>query len=224
MTPAFVGFAVFGFILAAKHFLGGGGVALAFAGNSGDGGGGAGSVPEGTGETPTPPPSGVAMQWNNLIAVAAQRAGVDPVLMKAITAVESGFNADSINPERDFTLDGVDYTQNDRSGRAALVRWIKDGNDPASIGLSPSCGMMQIRVSVAKQLISGLDAWDLFDPATNFEAGSYLAAQMGSLFAVDTADVWNVGAGRNWQNGMRNIPYRDKVANFYQRFQGDFQS
>src|SRR5437867_348085 len=38
-----------------------------------------------------PSPSGVAMQYNALILAAAQRSGGDPVLIKALTAEESGF-------------------------------------------------------------------------------------------------------------------------------------
>lgn len=219
MNPALLGLLVIVPIagyLALKHFSG----VLAFAGSPDTGTGEEGSSADGTS---LPSPSGVAMQWNDAILAAAEQANVDPVMMKSLTAEESGFNADSINPEKDFMLDGVSYGQNDRAGRAALVAWIKEGNDPASIGLNPSCGMMQIRVSIAKQFIRGLDAWDLFDPATNFEAGSYLMRQMGDGLSYDTADAWNVGLGSNWSNGVRNEAYRAKVQNYYDKFRGDFQ-
>src|SRR6266446_6895797 len=98
-----------------------------------------------------PSPSGVAMQYNAAIFAAAQRAGVDPVLMKALTAKETGFNANAINPEKNFTFDGTSYAQYDRAGQRLLVAWIKEGNDPAAIGLNPSLGMMQIRVGNAKK-------------------------------------------------------------------------
>src|SRR6267378_4423227 len=166
-----------------------------------------------------PPPSGVAMQYNAAIFAAAQRAGVDPVLMKALAAKETGFNANAINPEKSFTFDGTSYAQYDRGGQAKLVAWIKEGNDPAAIGLNPSLGLMQIRVGNAKKFIPGLDAWDLFDPTVNFEAASYLLAEMVAAgLTLATADMWNVGAGSNWQRGVRNLPYRDQVNDFYQRF------
>ena len=168
----------------------------------------------------TPPPSGVATQWNPLIAQAAAAARIDPVLLKAICATETGFRPDAINPEKDFMLNGVSYGQYDKRGQALLVAWIKDGNSPASIGLNPSCGIAQVRVGNAKKFISGLDAWDLFDPAVCFEAAAYLIADDGTT--LDTADKYNVGNGTNWRNGVRNLPYRAKVADFYSRFAGDF--
>jgi len=168
----------------------------------------------------TPPPSGVAMQWNALIAKAAAAARIDPVLLKAICATETGFRPDAINPEKDFMLNGVSYGQYDKRGQALLVAWIEDGNSPASIGLNPSCGIAQVRVGNAKKFISGLDAWDLFDPAVCFEAAAYLIADDGTT--LDTADKYNVGNGTNWRNGVRNLPYRTKVADFYSRFAGDF--
>lgn len=220
MNPALLGLLIavpIATYLAVTHFSG----AFAFAGAPDSGGG---SEDASADSTSLPSPSGVAMQFNDAIAAAAARAGVDPVMMKALTAVESGFVNTSINPEKDFMLNGVSYGQNDRAGRAALVAWIQDGNDPASIGLNPSIGMMQIRVSIAKQFISGLDAWDLFDPATNFEAGADLMAQMGAGLSYDTADAWNVGLGTNWRNGVRNAPYLAKAQSFYDKFRGDFQS
>ena len=138
--------------------------ASAFAAAGGDGGGGAASDSESADSANTPPPSGVASQFDPLIAQAAKAAGIDPVLLKAICATETGFNANAINPETDFTLNGVQYAQYDRNGQALLVQWMKDGNDPASIGLNPSCGIAQVRVSNGKKFIQGLDAWDLFDP------------------------------------------------------------
>ncbi len=164
--------------------------------------------------------SGVAMQWNAPIAQAAAAAGIDPALLKSIVATETGFNPDAINPEKDFVLNGVSYKQYDRAGQRALVAWIKDGNEPATIGLNPSCGIAQVRVSNAKKFISGLNAWDLFDAATCLEAAAYLIADDGTT--LDTADMYNVGNGTNWARGVRNVPYRTKVQTFYAEFQGDF--
>jgi hypothetical protein len=215
MSPVVIGIVVLGglaVLLRSPDF------AFAAAGNAGNAGSDSGgSSADGS---DTPPPSGVAMQYNSLIAVAASAAGVDPVLLKSICAVESGFNVNSINPEKDFTLNGVSYGQNDPAGRKALVAWMKDGNDPATIGLNPSCGIAQVRVGNAKQFISGLDPWDLFDPATCLEAAAYLMADMG--ITLDTADMYNVGHGLNWLRGVRNAPYQAKVADFYSRFTGDF--
>jgi hypothetical protein len=168
----------------------------------------------------TPSPSGVAMQWNALIAQAAKAAGIDPVLLKSICAQETGFNPNGINPEKGFTLNGVTYAQYDRAGQALLVAWIKEGNDPATIGLNPSCGIAQVRVGNGKKFIQGLDAWDLFDPATCLAAAAYLIADDGTT--LDTADMYNVGHGLNWTRGVRNLPYLKKVQDFYSRFAGDF--
>ncbi len=185
----------------------------------GDGSGGA-SVDSSADGTDTPLPSGVASQYDTLIGQAAKAAGVDPVLLKSICAVESGFNPDSINPEQGFTLNGVTYGQYDRAGQKLLVAWIKQGNDPATIGLNPSCGIAQVRVSNGKKFISGLDAWDLFDPATCLEAAAYLLADDGTTLA--TADMYNVGHGLNWLRGVRNPPYQQKVSAYYSQFLGDF--
>ena len=177
------------------------------------------SGPSADGASP-PPPSGVAMQWNPLIAQAAKAAGIDPVLLKAICAQETGFRPDAINPEKDFILNGVSYGQYDRAGQSLLVAWMKDGNDPASIGLNPSCGIAQVRVGNAKKFIQGLDAWDLFDPAVSLQAAAYLMADDG--ITLQTADMYNVGHGLNWARGVRNLPYLQKVQDFYSRFAGDF--
>jgi soluble lytic murein transglycosylase-like protein len=215
MSPVVIGIVVLGgfavFLFANPSF--------AFAA-SGDGGDSSGDSPSGETSADAPPPSGVHPEFDPLIAQAAKDAGVDPVLLKAICATESGFNPDSINPEKDFILNGVSYGQNDRAGRLLLVQWIKAGNDPASIGLNPSCGLAQVRVGNAKKFISGLDAWDLFDPATGLEAGAYALADMGAT--LDTADMYNVGHGTNLARGVRNAPYQARVAMFYSQFQGDF--
>src|SRR5229473_1866928 len=167
-----------------------------------------------------PSRSGVAMQWNAAIAQAAAAASIDPAVLKAIVATETGFNPDAINPEKDFVLNGVSYKQYDRAGQRALVAWIKDGNEPATIGLNPSCGIAQVRVGNAKKFIQGLDPWDLFDPATCLPAAAYLIADDGTT--LDTADMYNVGHGLNWIRGVRNLPYLQRVQDFYARFAGDF--
>lgn len=190
--------------------------ALQFAG-VGDlgGGGGGGGVTDSTRG-----PSGVAMQWNEAIANAAKQAGIDPILLKSIVATETGFNPDAINPEKDFILNGVSYKQYDRAGQAALVAWIKAGNDPASIGLNPSCGIAQVRVSNAKKFVSALEALDLFDGATCLLAAALLIADDGTTF--ETVDMYNVGNGSLWARGVRNTGYRAKAQKFYQQFLADF--
>lgn len=167
------------------------------------------------------PPSGVAMQWNGAIASAAKAAGIDPALLKAICATETGFNPDAINPEKDFILNGTSYGQYDRAGQRLLVAWIKDGNSPSTIGLDPSCGIAQVRVDKIKKFFSsGVDAWDLFDPSICLEAAAFLIAGDGTT--VETADMYNVGHGLNWLRGVRNAPYQKKVASYYAQFVGDF--
>src|SRR5258708_36135199 len=87
--------------------------AFAAAGEEGGATGG-----ESTDSSSASPPSGVAMQWNDLIAQAASAAKIDPVLLKAICAQETGFRPNAINPEKDFTLNGVSYAQYDSKGQA----------------------------------------------------------------------------------------------------------
>src|SRR5262249_3308750 len=106
------------------------------------------------------------------------------------------------NREQDFILDGVTYGQNDSNGRALLVAWIKDGNDPASIGLNPSCGIAQVRVSNGKKFIAGLDPWDLFDAGVCLQAAAYLIAADGTT--LDTAVMYNAWQGMNLFRGVTN--------------------
>ena len=146
--------------------------------------------------------------------------GLTRFCSKAICATESGFNPDSINPEQDFTLGGVSYTQNNSAGRSLLVQWIKAGNDPASIGLNPSCGLAQVRVGNAKKFISGLDAWDLFDPATGLEAGAYALADMGAT--LDTADMYNVGPWYELGAGRSQCSVSSACRNVLRAISGDF--
>ena len=187
----------------------------------GDGSGGD-SSPDGSSDSSAPShsPSGVAMQWNAAIAQAASAASIDPAVLKAIVATETGFNPDAINPEKDFILGGVSYKQYDRAGQRALVAWIKDGNEPSTIGLNPSCGIAQVRVGNAKKFIQGLNAWDLFDAPTCLEAAAYLIAEMGLTY--DTLDEYNVGGGTNWARGVRNAAYLAKADAFDTEFRGDF--
>jgi hypothetical protein len=191
---------------------------MAFAAEGETGSGGGDTPPDASASSRSP--SGVATQWTAAIAQAATTAGIDPVLLKSIVAQETGFNPDAINPEKDFVLNGVSYKQYDRAGQRALVAWIKQGNEPATIGLNPSLGLAQVRVANAKKFISDLNAWDLFDAATDLLAAAYLIADDGTT--LDTADMYNVGNGKNWANGVRNLPYRTKVQNYYAQFAGDF--
>src|SRR5713226_1817125 len=155
---------------------------MAFAAESDVGSGGDASSGSAAASPSGASPSGVAMHWNAAIAQAAAAASIDPVLLKAIVATETGFNPDAINPEKSFVLEGVSYAQYDRAGQRALVAWIKAGNEPATIGLNPSLGIAQVRVSNGKKFIQGLDAWDLFDPAIDLEAAAYLIADDGTSY------------------------------------------
>jgi hypothetical protein len=165
-------------------------------------------------------PSSVHPEYNDAISQAASAAGIDPVLLKAIVAKESNFNPNAINPETDFVLNGVSYAQYDTRAQASLAEWIKDGNDPGLIGLNPSCGIAQVRVSNGKHYISGLDAWDLFDPQVCLAAAAYLIRDDGTT--LDTADMYNVGHGTNWARGVRNAGYKADVQSYYAQFAGDF--
>lgn len=186
------------------------------------GGGGSGGTAGGSGGSAgtSQGPSGVHPEYDDLILQASSAAGTDPVLLKAIVAKESNFNPDAINPETDFVLNGVTYGQYDTQGQALLATWIKDGNDPAQIGLNPSCGIAQVRVSNGKHYISGLDAWDLFDPSVCLAAAAYLIRDDGTT--LDTADMYNVGHGANWARGVRNPGYKADVQRHYAEFAGDF--
>jgi soluble lytic murein transglycosylase-like protein len=188
------------------------------------GGGDLSSSPAGDGGTASPAKkSGLGNEWDDLIAQAAAKQGIPPVVLKAIVAKESFFNPNAINPEKNFILNGASYQQYDRSGDRALAAWIADGNDPATIGVNPSLGLGQVRVSEGKKFIGGLDAWDLFDPATNLEAAASLLAELfNSGITLDTIDAYNVGLGGNWQRGIRSLGYRDDVNKYAQKFAGDF--
>jgi len=167
----------------------------------------------------TQPPSGVHTEYDALIADAANAAGVDPIVLKSIVAVESGFNPNSINPEKVFSINGVTYSRDDAKGRAALVAWIKNGGSTDSIALNPSCGLAQVRVGIARTFIAGVDAIDLFDPQICLEAASALLAQLFAAgITLDTIDAYNVGQNLK----VRNLPYRDKVNAYAQKFAGDF--
>jgi|SRR5579859_74453 len=194
--------------------------AFAASGDVGSGGTGENSGDSAGSDAAKPARSGVASQYDSMIFDAAHKAQIDPILLKAICAAETGFNPNAINPEKDFTFNGQSYAQYDRAGQVLLVDWIKQGNDPATIGLNPSCGIAQVRVSNGKKFITGLDAWDLFDPATCLEAAAYLIADDGTTLEI--ADMYNVGHGLNWFRGVRNLPYLEKVTEFYNDFAGDF--
>jgi soluble lytic murein transglycosylase-like protein len=187
------------------------------------GGGDSPSSPAGDGTASPAQKSGLGNEWDSLIAQAAAKQGIPPVVLKAIVAKESFFNPNAINPEKNFILNGASYQQYDRSGDRALAAWIADGNDPATIGVNPSLGLGQVRVSEGKKFIGGLDAWDLFDPATNLEAAASLLAELfNSGITLDTIDAYNVGLGGNWQRGIRSLGYRDDVNKYAQKFAGDF--
>jgi soluble lytic murein transglycosylase-like protein len=163
--------------------------------------------------------SGVATQFDSLIAGVAGAEGVDPVLLKAIIKRESNFDEEAVNPEKDFVLEGVAYAQYDRTGLGLLHDWIAAGNDPASIGLNPSLGLAQVRVGTGKKFVAGLDAAQLFDPQTNLTASARLLRELFAAgITLDTIDAYNVGQSLH----IRNISYRDAVKGFYAQFRGDF--
>src|SRR5260370_25456832 len=102
--------------------------------------------------------SGIANEWDALIAAIADAEKVDPVLLKAIVKQESGFDEEAVNPEQSFTINGQTYSPSSSTGRRLLHDFIAAGGDPASIGLNPSLGLAQVRVSTGKFFIPGLEA------------------------------------------------------------------
>lgn len=170
--------------------------------------------------TPLAAKSGIGNEWDQLISLVASREGVDPALLKAIVKKESGFDEEAVNPERSFFLYGKSYGPGDLSGRRALHDFIAGGGDPASIGLNPSLGLAQVRVSIGKKFIPGLDAIQLFDPQTNLTASARLLRQLAKAgITLDTIDAYNVGQDLS----PRNLPYRDEVRANYALFVPDFQ-
>jgi hypothetical protein len=167
----------------------------------------------------SPQKSGLGNQWDVLIQQVAAAERVEPALLKAIVAKESYFDEEALNPERDFVLNGVSYGQYDSAGTKALHDFIAAGNDPKSIGLNPSLGLAQVRVSEGQSFIPGLQAVELFDPQTCLTASARLLRQLFDAgITLDTIDAYNEGQALH----RRKLPYRDAVNAYYVRFKGDF--
>ncbi len=155
------------------------------------------------------------------IAEAADRWNVKPNILKAIVARESGFNQVAINPEKSFVLKGVLYSAGDAKGRTALRAFIAEGGDPLSLGINPSIGLAQVRLTTARSLSNNpsLKASALFVPATNLDLAARLLRQLFDAgITIDTIDAYNVGQDLS----PRNLPYRDAVKQNADRFASDF--
>src|SRR5260370_3022107 len=141
--------------------------------------------------------SGIGDDYDALISSVATAEGADPVLLKAIVRKESDFDEEAINPERNFTLNVVTYSPSSSEGRKRLHDFIAAGGDPASIGVNPSLGLAQVRVSTGKFFIPGLEARELFDPQTNLTASARLLFQLHDAgVRLETIDGYNLGQGR----------------------------
>jgi len=167
--------------------------------------------------------SGIGNEWDALIAAIADAEKVDPVLLKAIVKKESRFDEEAVNPEQSFTINGQTYSPSSSTGRRLLHDFIAAGGDPASLGLNPSLGLAQVRVSTGKFFIPGLEARELFDPKTNLTASARLLVQLFDAgVRLETIDGYNVGQGRVLSGDLRNFPYRDEVNRNYALFKNDF--
>ncbi len=159
--------------------------------------------------------------FDEQIESAAHSYGIPPHVLKAIVRRETNFEPNAINPEHSFTLDGVTYSAENRTGRNRLRDFIVSGGDPASLGLNPSIGLAQVRVRTAQNVLRSprITAAALFNPVTNLSAA---AALLKELFAagitLDTIDAYNVGQDLS----PRNLPYRDAVKGFARQFERDF--
>jgi len=167
--------------------------------------------------------SGIGNEWDALIAAIADAEKVDPVLLKAIVKKESRFDEEAVNPEQSFTINGQTYSPSSSTGRRLLHDFIAAGGDPASLGLNPSLGLAQVRVSTGKVFIPGLEARELFDPKTNLTASARLLVQLFDAgVRLETIDGYNVGQGRVLSGDLRTFPYRDEVNRNYALFKNDF--
>lgn len=174
---------------------------------------------------PSPPVLPAAQQilgrglWDGMIENVARNEGIPPHVLKAIVATESSFDPTAINPEVAFTLGGVAYSAADKTGRARLREYIMQGNNPSSVGLNPSIGLAQMRISTARNLgFSGAPA-ALFAPFTNLTWSARLLRQLFDAgITLETMDAYNVGQDLR----PRNLLYRDTVKQFAERYEGDF--
>ena len=161
-------------------------------------------------------------RYDALIFAEATAAGIEPALLKAIVSKESGFDSTAINPEKTFTLAGRTYAPGDALGRAALREAILQGFDPLSIGVNPSIGLAQVRVTTARDVLPGVSAQRLFEPQTNLRASAlYIAWLFRQGFAVEQIDAYNVGPGA-LRAGTRNPSYRDRVLSLRATYLDDF--
>lgn len=170
---------------------------------------------------PAPPQGAVTTNTNDfddVIQTAAEQAGMDdPAMLKAIVAKESGFNPYAVNPEGTYVLDGTRYTAGDMAGRGKLAQYIQGGGDPGALGINPSIGLAQVRLSTARKILNSphLTAQQLYSVSTNLLAAAALLKQLFDAgITIDTIDAYNVGQDLS----PRNLPYRDDVKRFYQQF------
>lgn len=160
--------------------------------------------------------------YDALIFTEAQAARVEPALLKAVVAKESNFDPLAINPEETFTLQGTTYPAGSSAGRAALRTAIFNGLDPTTIGVDPSLGLAQVRLSTARDRIAGISAQQLFEPQRNLRASArHIAWLFTGGITLDTIDAYNVG-DTNLRRGVRNLNYRDVVLRFRTQFEHDF--
>lgn len=156
-----------------------------------------------------------SIDYDRLFREAADRFGVDPVLLKAIAYHESGLNARAYNPE------GF----NPPPGRPRLTSPIPEDADVS--GYQGSFGLAQIYhsdgYSTARVLRpSGAYPGDLLIPAVNIEVEARFLRELKSKgYGLEEIDVYNIGETK-YRQGVRNLAYLAAVKAAYRRFEGDF--
>lgn len=174
-----------------------------------------------SGARPVGTPAKPRSALDSVILDVARAEGVDPVVLKAIAAKESSFNAQAINPEKAFVLDGVRYKPQDRQGQAKLRDFVLRGGDPATLGLKPSTGIAQVKLATARFYLPGVSYQQLFDARTNLTvAARFLRDLFRKGITEESLDVYNIGE-RDWPK-VRNLPYRDDVKRYITQYRGDF--
>jgi len=162
----------------------------------------------------------VALSWiwrgpyDELIYREASARQVPANLIKAIAQHESSMNPGRVNPETSVVREAVLRNE---------ILAASDGGDSVirRHEIDPSIGLMQIRVSTARDFES-IQPVDLFNASTNVRIGAKFVRWLFDRGVTpDTIDAYNVGLG-NLNRGVRNSAYRSSVLALAERYMGDF--
>ncbi len=113
----------------------------------------------------------------------------------------------------------------------AIIAIESSGNPDSQNPNDPSYGLMGVTMYIGREFGGVSTSSDLFDPATNVQAGSgfldYLKAKYADRFPLNTSDGWvqmyNLGEPR-FLAGERVPSYLSKFNSFISQFSGDFSS